>query len=82
MSAWPEGGGVGVDHEFEGAALPVLYSAHYCALKRTGTVGSHPRGGRNPNPEAARVRRPPEDSLGTRCLEFGAEVTHVDTHRG
>ena len=63
---------MGVDHEFEGAALPVLYSTHYCALKFAGAVGGHPPGGRNPNPKAARVRRPPEDSLGTRCLKFGA----------
>ncbi len=69
-----------VDREFEGAALPVLYPAHYCVLKFAGAVGRHPTGEGNANPEAIGIRRPPEDSLGTRGLEVGAEITHVDTH--
>ena len=66
------GSGVGVDHEFEGAPLPVLYSAHCRALKIPGAPRGHSPGERNPDAEAACVLRLPKDSLGTQRFEFSA----------
>ena len=76
------GNGVGVDDEFEGTPLPVLYSAHGGALKIPGALTVSAGGERNPDPEAARVLWPTENSLGPRGFEFDAEVPHVHTHRG